>query len=65
MSGCPPSPLPLNGKEIIALLGLLGLPQGQTIGAAVRHLQQLHLHRGPQSREEAEAALRPWAAEQG
>ncbi|MET7474868.1 hypothetical protein ABZT17_10995 [Streptomyces sp. NPDC005648] len=58
----PGIPVPLGGKEIIALLGL---PQGRTIAAAIRHLQQLHIDRGPQSREEAEAALRAWAAEQG
>ena len=58
----PGIPVPLNGKEIITLLGL---PQGRTIGAAIRHLQQLHLDHGPQSREEAEAALRTWAAQQG
>ncbi|MEI5525120.1 hypothetical protein WB401_43670 [Streptomyces brasiliscabiei] len=55
-------PVPLDGKDVIALLGL---PQGRAIGAAVRHLQQLHIDRGPQSREEAEAALRTWAAERG
>ncbi|MCH5670640.1 hypothetical protein [Streptomyces gilvus] len=58
----PGVPVPLNGKEIITLLGL---PQGRTIGAAIRHLQQLHIDRGPQSRAEAEAALRAWATEQG
>ena len=58
----PGIPVPLSGKEIITLLGL---PQGRTIGAAIRHLQQLHIDRGPQSREEAEAALRTWAAQQG
>lgn len=58
----PGIPVPLDGKEIITLLGL---PQGRTAGAAIRHLQQLHIDRGPQSREEAEAALRAWAAEQG
>ncbi|MES5823714.1 hypothetical protein [Streptomyces sp. RG80] len=58
----PGIPVPLNGKEIITLLGL---PQGRTIGAAIRHLQQLHLDHGPQSREEAETALRTWAAQQG
>ncbi|MER6559590.1 hypothetical protein ABT300_18020 [Streptomyces sp. NPDC001027] len=55
-------PAPLDGREIMTLLGL---PQGRTTGAAIRHLRQLHLDRGPQSREEAEAALRAWAAEQG
>lgn len=58
----PGVPVPLNGKDIITLLGL---PQGRTIGAAVRHLQQLHIDRGPQTREEAVAALRDWAAERG
>ncbi len=58
----PGIPVPLNGKEIIALLGL---PQSRTIGAAIRHLQQLHIDCGPQSRQEAEAALRAWAAEPG
>ncbi|WP_244502325.1 hypothetical protein [Streptomyces oceani] len=58
----PGVPVPLNGKEIIALLGI---PQGRMIGAAVRHLQQLHLDGGPVSRAEAEAALHAWAAEQG
>ncbi|MFD8544580.1 hypothetical protein [Streptomyces sp. NPDC059649] len=56
----PGVPVVLNGKEIIALLGI---PQGRTIGAAVRHLQQLHLERGSLPREEAEAALCAWAAE--
>ncbi|MFF6980005.1 hypothetical protein ACFZAV_20190 [Streptomyces sp. NPDC008343] len=58
----PGIPVLLNGKEVITLLGI---PQGRTVGAAIRHLQQLHIDRGPQSREEAEAALRVWAAEQG
>ncbi|WP_416968762.1 hypothetical protein [Streptomyces sp. 4F14] len=52
-------PVPLDGKEIIALLGLR---QGRAVGAAIRHLQQLHVDRGPQSRAEAEAALILWAA---
>ncbi|MFD8380224.1 hypothetical protein ACFV2X_17020 [Streptomyces sp. NPDC059679] len=58
----PGVPVPLNGKEIIALLGI---PQGRTIGAAIRHLQELHLARGPLSRTVAEAALCAWAAERG
>ncbi|MFJ8941522.1 hypothetical protein ACIRL0_38420 [Streptomyces sp. NPDC102365] len=58
----PGTSVPLNGKEIITQLGV---PQGRMIGAAIRHLQQLHIDRGPQSREEAEAALRTRAAEQG
>ncbi|MFF5451975.1 hypothetical protein ACFY40_12135 [Streptomyces sp. NPDC012950] len=55
-------PVPLDGKEVIALLGI---PQGPAVGAAVRHLQRLRVERGPLSREEAETALRAWAAEQG
>ncbi|MEU1520360.1 hypothetical protein ABZ490_51120 [Streptomyces sp. NPDC005811] len=55
-------PVALNGKDIMALLGI---PPGRTIGVAVRALQQLHLDHGPLSRGEAEAALRAWAAEQG
>lgn len=58
----PGVPVALDGKEIIALLGI---PQGRTIGAAIRHLQQLHLDRGPLTREEAESALHTWAATQG
>ncbi|MDX3225048.1 hypothetical protein [Streptomyces sp. ME19-01-6] len=58
----PGVPVALDGKEIIALLGI---PQGRAIGAAIRHLQQLHLDRGSLSREEADAALRAWAAEHG
>ncbi|MET8826271.1 hypothetical protein ABZX40_34530 [Streptomyces sp. NPDC004610] len=58
----PGIPVPLSGKDII---GLLGIPQGRMIGAAIRLLQQLHIDRGPQSREEAETALRAWAVGQG
>ncbi|MDW8478066.1 MULTISPECIES: hypothetical protein [Streptomyces] len=58
----PGVPVALDGKEIIALLGV---PQGRTVGAAIRVLQQLHLERGPLSREEAEVALVAWAAEHG
>ncbi|MGX2995765.1 hypothetical protein JNUCC64_16000 [Streptomyces sp. JNUCC 64] len=55
-------PVPLDGTEVMVLLGM---PPGRAVGAAVRHLQRLHLDHGPQSREEAEAALRAWAAERG
>ncbi|MFE7764722.1 hypothetical protein [Streptomyces sp. NPDC057438] len=58
----PGVPVALDGKDIIALLGI---PQGRTLGAAVRALQQLHLDRGPLSREDAEAALYAWAAQRG
>ncbi|WP_241844884.1 hypothetical protein [Streptomyces silvensis] len=58
----PDIPVPLNGKDISALLDI---PEGRTIGAAIRHLQQLHIDHGPQSREAAETALRVWAAGRG
>ncbi|MFJ8233282.1 hypothetical protein ACIQ9E_25540 [Streptomyces sp. NPDC094448] len=58
----PGVPAALDGREITALLGI---PQGRTVGAAVRVLQQLHLDRGPLSREEAEAALLAWAEDRG
>ncbi|GAQ60021.1 hypothetical protein [Streptomyces scabiei] len=58
----PGVPVALGGREIIALLGV---PQGRTVGEAIRVLQQLHLDRGPLSREDAVAALYAWAAEHG
>ncbi|MFF7458298.1 hypothetical protein [Kitasatospora sp. NPDC008115] len=56
----PDVPVALDGK---AIMDLLGLPPGPLIGAATRHLQDLHLERGPLSREEAVARLRSWATE--
>ncbi|MFJ3793227.1 hypothetical protein [Kitasatospora sp. NPDC090091] len=58
----PDVPVALDGK---AIMDLLGLPPGPLIGAATRHLQDLHLERGPMSPEEAAVGLRTWAAEQG
>ncbi|MEV7283168.1 hypothetical protein AB0O01_01145 [Streptomyces sp. NPDC093252] len=58
----PGIPVPLSGKDVITLLGI---PPGRTVGAAIRHLQQLHIDGGPQSREAAETALLAWAAECG
>ncbi|MEV8626278.1 hypothetical protein [Streptomyces sp. NPDC051079] len=55
-------PVPLDGK---AIMTLLGMPEGRTVGAAIRHLQQLRIDHGPLTREEAASALRAWAAEQG
>jgi poly(A) polymerase len=52
----------LDGNDIMRLLGL---PPGPLVGKAWRHLKELRLDRGPLSREEAEAELRQWAAEQG
>ncbi|MGW1989302.1 hypothetical protein [Embleya sp. NPDC001921] len=57
----PNVPVALDGK---AIMELLGLPPGPLIGAATRHLQDLHLERGPLSREEAATRLRTWAVEQ-
>ncbi|MEV0191080.1 hypothetical protein AB0I39_21380 [Kitasatospora purpeofusca] len=57
----PDVPAVLNGKEI---MDLLGLPPGPQIGAATRHLQDLHLERGPLAREEAVTLLRAWALRQ-
>ena len=48
-----------------AIMELLGVPPGPVVGRAWRHLKELRLERGPLSREEAEAELRRWAAEQG
>ncbi|MEW1914649.1 hypothetical protein AB0442_40810 [Kitasatospora sp. NPDC085895] len=54
-------PVALDGK---AIMGLLGLPSGPWVGAATRHLQDLHLEHGPLSAEEAAFRLRIWAAGQ-
>ncbi len=51
----------LDGK---AIMDLLDLPPGPLIGAATRHLQELHLAQGPLSRDEAASRLRTWFAEQ-
>ncbi|MFF7051628.1 hypothetical protein ACFY94_25045 [Streptomyces griseorubiginosus] len=57
----PDVPVPLDGSEIMELLGT---PPGPLIGAATRHLQELHLERGPLSRELAATLLRAWAVDQ-
>ena len=47
-------------------MGLLGIPPGPLVGKAYRHLLELRMERGPLGqREEAEAELRRWAAENG
>jgi poly(A) polymerase len=51
----------LDGNEIMRLLGI---PPGPQVGMAYKHLLALRMERGPMSREEAEAELRRWAAEQ-
>jgi len=43
---------------------LLGIPAGPTVGKAWNFLKELRLDRGPLDREEAEAALLEWWAEQ-
>ncbi len=55
----PDVPVPLNGKEVMQILGL---PPGRQVGAAIRFLQNLHVERGDLSREDAVAALRSWGA---
>jgi poly(A) polymerase len=47
-----------------AIMELLGVPPGPLVGRAWRHLKELRLERGPLSREEAEAELRSWYADQ-
>jgi poly(A) polymerase len=48
-----------------AIMELLGIPPGPLVGKAYKHLLALRMERGPVSREEAEAELRTWAAENG
>jgi poly(A) polymerase len=48
-----------------AIMELLGIPPGPLVGTAYKHLLALRMERGPVSREEAEAELRAWAAENG
>ncbi|PRX12667.1 hypothetical protein CLV67_12790 [Actinoplanes italicus] len=56
------TPADLDGRAIMALLDI---PPGPSVGAATRRLRQLRLERGPLPREEAESELREWAFEQG
>jgi poly(A) polymerase len=53
---------PLDGRQVMALLGI---PPGPLVGKALAHLLELRLDRGPMSEEQAVAALRDWAKEQG
>ena len=46
-------------------MGILGIPPGPLVGQAWQHLLELRLDRGPLARDEAEAELRRWAAENG
>ncbi len=51
----------LDGTEIMAVLGI---GPGPAVGRAYKHLLELRMEHGPRPREEAEAALRAWWAEQ-
>ncbi len=46
-----------------AIMTLLGIPPGPLVGRAYKHLLALRMERGPLSREDAEAELRRWAAD--
>jgi poly(A) polymerase len=48
-----------------AIMELLGVPPGPIVGRAWKHLKELRLDRGPLDRDEAEAELFRWAAENG
>ena len=52
----------LDGNAIMALLGV---PPGPLVGRAWKHLKEVRLDRGQLSRDEAEAELFRWAAENG
>ncbi|WP_277370627.1 CCA tRNA nucleotidyltransferase [Rhodococcus rhodochrous] len=47
-----------------AIMELLGIPAGPTVGKAWNFLKELRLDRGPLERDEAEAALLEWWAQQ-
>src|SRR6266516_3422696 len=53
---------PLNGDEVMALLGVR---PGPLVGSALGHLLELRLDRGPMSTQDATEALLAWAREQG
>jgi poly(A) polymerase len=48
-----------------AIMAILGIPPGPTVGRAYKHLLALRMERGPLGPEAAEAELRRWAAENG
>jgi poly(A) polymerase len=50
----------LDGNDIMRLLGI---PPSPVVGKAYKHLLALRMEHGPLTREEAEAQLRRWAAE--
>jgi poly(A) polymerase len=50
----------LDGNRIMELLGI---PPGPAVGKAYRHMLALRMEQGPMDAEQAEVALRAWAAE--
>jgi poly(A) polymerase len=52
----------LDGNEIMRILGV---QPGPLVGKAYKHLLALRMERGPLGRDEAEAELRRWAADEG
>jgi len=46
-----------------AIMRILGIPPGPRVGAAYRHLLSLRMDNGPMEPQQAEAALREWAAQ--
>jgi poly(A) polymerase len=52
----------LDGHEIMAILGL---PQGRTVGQAIRHLLDLRIEHGPLGKEAATQELVRWAEAEG
>jgi poly(A) polymerase len=52
----------LDGNRIMQVLGV---GPGPEVGRAYRYLLELRMDRGPMSAEDAEAALRAWAEQEG
>ncbi|MBX7269741.1 CCA tRNA nucleotidyltransferase [Micromonospora sp. Llam7] len=48
-----------------AIMELLGVPPGPTVGRAWKYLKDLRLERGPMDRDTAEAELLRWARDEG
>ncbi|GAA3249274.1 CCA tRNA nucleotidyltransferase [Pseudonocardia petroleophila] len=46
-----------------AIMEILGVPAGPLVGRAYKHLLAVRMEQGPLTRDEAEAELRRWAAE--
>jgi hypothetical protein len=51
-------PVVLDGR---AVMEVLGIPPSPMVGAAIRHLQEIHLERGSLTPDEAATELRRWA----